>query len=171
MITRDPQRLARMILERHGYLDLYRTRPRLDLSKVLAQYGLEWHRRPFTRLAGALVGLGESYHVVTNSRQNEARQRFSAAHELKHFLTDRQARAVFYCTGRSDSGLERAANVFARELLMAPEVVEFLLDRGGYAPEQIGRSLGVSAEAAGYRLRELVSGQVLINWDQGETRP
>ena len=62
----------------------YRLRPRLDLAALLKYHGLEWHRRPFTGLAGALLLFGAEYYVVTNSREGWARQRSTAAHELRH---------------------------------------------------------------------------------------
>jgi len=161
----DSVRLARQILERCGYLDTYRLRPRLDLAALLKQYGLAWHRRPFTNLAGALIQVDGAYHVVTNSRERSSRQRFSAAHELKHFLTDRHLADIFYCSRTSDRGIERAANIFARELLMPAETVRFLWERGFYGPEEIGRVLGVSFQAAAHRLEEVMTRQVRIRWE------
>jgi hypothetical protein len=148
-----------------GYLDTYRSRPRLDLPSLLAQYGLEWHRRPFEALSGALLRVGGDYHIVTNNRHSWARQRFTAAHELKHYLTDRCLTPVFSCRRHVDTGMEGAANAFARELLMPPEVVRWLWDRGFRSAAEIGRALGVSAEAAGYRMRELAIGEIEIGWD------
>jgi len=54
------------------------------LAALLRYHGLEWHRRPFTGLAGALLLFGAEYYVVTNSREGWARQRSTAAHELRH---------------------------------------------------------------------------------------
>lgn len=131
---------------------------------LLKCYRLEWHRRPFSALAGALVGFDDEYYVVTNSRESWARQRFTAAHELKHYLTNRHLAPVFTCSRRLVTAIERAANVFARELLMPEETMRRLYARGFYVPEQIGRTLGVSNQAAGLRMAELELGREQAWW-------
>jgi len=160
----DPVLLARRVLERCGYLDTCLRTPRLDLAVLLRQHGLEWHRRPFVGLAGALVVFDAEYHVVTNAHEGWARQRFTAAHELKHFLTDLRLARVFMCRREVDRGIERAANIFARELLMPAEVMRFLYGRGFDTPLRIGRVLGVSAQAAGIRMAELGLGEGRVWW-------
>lgn len=161
----SPLSLARLTLKRAGYLDTYHLRPRLDLDALLHSFGIVWHRRDLAGLAGAMVQLDDRCYVVTDRRQNWARQRFSAAHELKHYLTDRHLSPVFYCSRVADRGIERAANVFARELLMPAEVVRWLYtEREFYSPEEIGKVLGVSAEAAGYRIAELGLGRERVVW-------
>jgi len=72
VVMADPVALARRVLGDNGYLDTYRLRPRLDLAALLKHHGLEWHRRPFTGLAGAPVLFGAEYYVVTNSREGLA---------------------------------------------------------------------------------------------------
>lgn len=160
----DPVLLARRVLERCGYLDTYLRAPRLDLAALLRRYGLQWHRRPFVGLAGALVVFDAEYHVVTNAHEGWARQRFTAAHELKHYLVDRHLAPVFTCSPNLDTRIERAANVFARELLMPPEVMRFLHGRGFDTPMKIGRVLGVSAQAVGIRMAELGLGWGRVWW-------
>jgi Zn-dependent peptidase ImmA (M78 family) len=131
----------------------------------LKHHGLEWHRRPFTGLAGALVLFGAEYYVVTNSREGWARQRFTAAHELKHYLTDRRTARVFMCRRSMDRGIGRAANVPARELLMPAETVKWLCGQESRAPAEIGKALGVSARAAGIRMAELGLGKERVWWE------
>jgi len=160
----DPEALARKVLEKWGYLDTYRQRPRLDLAQLLHGFGLTWHHRDLAGLAGALIRVDGRYYVVTDRRQGWARQRFTAAHELKHYLTDRHLAPMFACRRHVDTGIERAANVFARELLMPAETVRWLWERGFYAPEEIGRVLGVSFQAAGLRMAELELGRERVWW-------
>ncbi len=155
----DPIVLARRVLGDSGYLDHYRLTPRLDLAALLKRYGLEWHRRPFSALAGALVVFDAEYYVVTNSRESWARQRFTAGHELAHYLMHRGLARMFTCRRDLDNRLERGANVFARELLMSAETCRWLYGRGFCAPEEIGKVLGVSAQAAGLRMAELDLGR------------
>ncbi len=101
----DPVALARRVLGRCGYLDSYRLAPRLDLAALLKRYDLEWHRRPFAGLAGALVVFDAEYCVLTNAGEGWARQRFTAAHELKHFLADLGLARVFTCRRNVTPGL------------------------------------------------------------------
>lgn len=151
-----PVTLARRILGDSGCLDTYRLRPRLNLAALLKDHGLEWHRHPFTDLAGALVKVDGEYRIVTNSRDSWGRQRFTAAHELKHFLTDRRLSTIFSCSRHGDGGIERAANAFARDLLMPEETVYFLVqERGICNPQALGRILGVSTAAMSLRMAEL----------------
>ncbi len=115
-------------------------------------------------LAGALVVFDAEYCVVTNSQEGWARQRFTAAHELKHFLTDLRVARVFTCQRNLDTRVERAANVFAREQLMREETMRWLYDKGLYAPEQLAKALGVSKQAAGLRMAELRLGNKRVWW-------
>jgi len=156
--------LARQLLAATGYLDTYRSRPRLDLPSLLEHYDLEWYRRPFDDLSGALLRVGGVYRVVTNARHRLARQRFTAAHEFKHYLTDRHLSPGFACRRYVDNRLEREANVFARDLLMPAEVLGWLWGQGYHAPEQIGRALGVSAQAVDIRMAELEIGPEKALW-------
>jgi len=55
--------------------------------------------------------------------------------------------------------------VFARKLLMPAETMRWLWDRGFCAPEEIGRLLGVSFQAAGLRMAELELGRERVWWD------
>ena len=102
--------------------------------------------------------------MVTNSREGWARQRFTAAHELKHYLTDRRTARVFMCRRSMDRGIERAANVFAQELLMPAEMCRWLYGQEARAPAEIGKALGVSAQAEGIRMAELGLGKEQVWW-------
>ncbi len=152
----DPVTLARRVLAESGYLDSFRLTPRLDLAAMLKRFGVPWDRYPLRPgLAGALVVSDDEYRVVTNAQEGWARQRFTAAHEFKHYLADRGVARMFTCRRSLDTAIEKAANVFARELLMPPEVCRWLYGRGFLAPEELGRVLGVSEQAAGLRMAEL----------------
>jgi len=79
-------------------------------------------------------------------------------------LTDRHLAPLFACRRWADNGIERAANIFARELLMPAETMRWLWEKGFYAPEEIGRVLGVSFQAAGLRMAELDLGREGVWW-------
>jgi len=74
-----------------------------------------------------IVGYGDRAIITVNSAASRARQRFSAAHELGHWMCDR-GKIAFGCTEKtfvrewSDDNPERRANQYAAELLL-PEVM------------------------------------------------
>lgn len=155
----DPVSLARRILAEAGHFEVCRLRPQVNLGWLLRHLGLDWRRWSLGGLAGALVQIEGRWYVVTDSRQAAGRQRFTAAHELKHFLADRPQIHVFPPRASADTQIEREADVFARELLMPDESVSWLWRQGLRSPVEIARALGVSSEAAGIRLAELGLGE------------
>jgi len=76
----------------------------------------------------------------------------------------KQRGELFTCSRHQVGPLERAAKVFARELLMPAETVRWLWQRGFYAPEEIVRVLGVSFQAVGLRMAELELGRERVWW-------
>ena len=99
-----------------------------------------------------------SREIVVNAEEAEARQRFTLAHELGHWVchcVDRRDQPVF-CRHRdldlsSDRALEREANVFAAELLMPEPDVRAAFARGGEVKE-LASEFGVSPLAMQWRL-------------------
>ncbi len=80
----------------------------------------------YERLEGAearILGYGERAIITVNGAAPRARQRFSGAHELGHWMCDR-GKIAFACTDRSftrewlDDNPERRANQYAAELLL-----------------------------------------------------
>jgi hypothetical protein len=132
-------------------------------------------------LAGFIVVAGPAGAVFVTRGDNLPRRRFTAAHELGHFLLhfDPEAAAdePFHLDDSEDTigrgeedddqeilaQREREANRFAAELLMPEPLVRHLCDqhRGGgrstdpYLIGHIASDLLVSREAARWRLREL----------------
>jgi Zn-dependent peptidase ImmA (M78 family) len=93
--------------------------------------------------------------ILVNAAESAARQRFTVAHELGHWVCQCLEGHVgpLYCraedvgVGPEAKALEREANVFAAELLMPQEAVQ---SRAG-EPE-IEVRFGVSSEAMAWRL-------------------
>ena len=107
-----PARLARAVLA--GWTARGRDlREASDLADLLRSYSLTWHRRPLGRLRGALVGLGDEYHVVTNSALSTSEGRLVAAHELGHYLMHHRPQWLL-CSAEAGTW-ERAADCFSRE--------------------------------------------------------
>jgi IrrE N-terminal-like domain len=96
--------------------------------------------------------------VVLRAGEPTARQRFTLAHELGHWVCQVREghEAPVYCraadmTPTIDKALEREANVFAAELLMPELAVREEFARAASAAE-LATWFGVSEEAMGWRL-------------------
>lgn len=107
----------------------------------------------------------DNYSVVLNSRHPLVRQRFTAAHELGHFLYHRdllgagvgdtrayRADASPLPNAKIRPVHERQANSFAANLLMPERSVNLLKQEGVEAPRLLADRLGVSEPAMRIRL-------------------
>src|SRR5437868_6131388 len=80
--------------------------------EVIAQYcGATVVYEPLTACEARVLGLGNRAIITVNSNSIEARRRFSAAHELAHWVRDRGklAAACSATTIRSSWGTDREA--------------------------------------------------------------
>ncbi len=99
----------------------------IDIEAIAYHYNA---RVVYERLEGCaawIIGHGDHAVIRVDERSTRGRQRFSAAHELGHWMLDRK-RLTFSCAERDFSNNwstinpERRANVFATELLL-PEAL------------------------------------------------
>lgn len=74
--------------------------------------------------AARILGVGDRAFITVDSESPRARQRFSAAHELGHWMLDRGKLATFICSEKnfindwSVDNPERRANRYAADLLL-----------------------------------------------------
>lgn len=74
--------------------------------------------------AARIIGIGDRAFITVDSGSHRARQRFSAAHELGHWMLDRGKLATFVCSEKdfinewNRDTPERRANRYAAELLL-----------------------------------------------------
>lgn len=74
--------------------------------------------------AARIIGIGNRAFITVDSESHPARQRFSAAHELGHWMLDRGKLASFVCSEKnfvndwSGDNAERRANRYAADLLL-----------------------------------------------------
>jgi len=74
--------------------------------------------------AARIIGIGNRAFITVDSDSHPARQRFSAAHELGHWMLDRGKMASFVCSEKNfvsdwaGDNPERRANRFAADLLL-----------------------------------------------------
>jgi len=107
-------------------------------------------------IAGCIVCRGDTYCIGVNRRHPLTRRRFSAAHELYHYLEHRHLLAVSTCfsaRASADELHEREANRFAAELLMPAIWVKYYLRY--WSMQVLADTFGVSKPAVARRLQEL----------------
>lgn len=87
--------------------------------QMLADLGIPFMLRPFKNYDGIFISAEDEDDipvVAININRPIARQRYSAAHELCHYLKD--SNKQFACTPSSNNSIEKYAEKFASELLM-----------------------------------------------------
>ena len=127
----------------------------VDLTKVARRLGvtlIRWEPDE-PKLNGALIRSEGA--VFINALLPETRARFTAAHELGHYVLGHSG--DYYCYEGLRTPQERKASAFAAALLMPAPVVKALWLRLGATPPAAkvaaaSRALGVSRQAFGYRL-------------------
>ena len=99
----------------------------IDVEAIAQFYGATVVYEPLRGCDARLVGYSDAAIITVDPSSRRERQRFSAAHELGHWIRDR-GRAMFACTDDlfatewSRDNPERRANDFAAELLL-PETM------------------------------------------------
>lgn len=93
------------------------------MTALCAELGLTVHWKTFEHLEGILVRTPFGTVAGVASNHTLGRRRFTLAHELGHFLMHK---GDFMDEGfeKPSSGIEREANLFAKELLMPAHLVD-----------------------------------------------
>lgn len=126
-----------------------------QLSKAL---GIDMYKSNMEGISGAIVKEGEKYSIYINNSDAIVRQRFTAAHEIAHFLLHRQLignnltdNAMY--RSRLSNVYERQANRLASEILMPAMYVDKFINenRGIY---EMSTLFNVSEDAMRIRLNE-----------------
>ena len=134
----------------------------IDPFAAIDQLGLKLSITKLDNLLGAVVPYGTGGVLITSER-SPAIQRYTAAHEIGHWIlhADRlQVDGETEVLGRPSNEMEREAQLFAGYFLMPPTLLNqavsaYGLQSGRIAPEQVyrlSRDLDVSYEAAARRL-------------------
>lgn len=134
--------------------------------QVLTDLGIHFVFRNFSKLEGLFMPSTEDMPldlVAINAKRPITRQRFSAAHELCHYLKDADANTTFMCAISSNEYKEKYAEAFASAFLMPEDElrvqinaisqndVELTLDD----VLKIANYFGTSFRACYYRIRRL----------------
>jgi Zn-dependent peptidase ImmA (M78 family) len=120
-VTTRPQYLSPPALLR----ELGITSPEDIRIEAIAEYcGATIFYEPLEGCAARIAGYGDRAYITVDSRSPRGRQRFSAAHELGHWVMDRGKVSSFLCSKNvfaaewGDDNVERRANLYAADLLL-----------------------------------------------------
>jgi Zn-dependent peptidase ImmA (M78 family) len=99
---------------------------------------------------------------VVNAEDSPARQNFTVAHELGHYLLEHELSGAEYtCLFRNPANqkntpIEKEANCFAANLLVPTYILREYLDKYPFATnEQLSKIFGVSSEVLRFRRQYL----------------
>lgn len=157
--TRDPGSAAAEVLRTYWDQQL----PiRVDL--IAQRMGVRLFPRAEMGYSGHFFAAGDPHNqtgapaIIFNTDDSSARQRFTIAHELGHFVlghgtSPRDTSNVF--SSSAGSPIERAANQFAAHLLMPADAIRMMISRGYSSTDALANIFGVSTAAMGYHLVNL----------------
>lgn len=135
----------------------------IDIEAIAEYCGATIVYEPLEGSEARILGGNDHAIITVNESSPWARQRFSAAHELGHWMRDR-GKVAFACDERSfirewgDDNAERRANRYAADLLMPRRVFQpRLIDYGPTfdAVRQLARDFETSVTATAIRVVEL----------------
>lgn len=61
----------------------------VDLEAIFAELGIEYEERWMDDASGSITRNGDVFSIAVNALESKTRQRFTAAHELAHYLLHR----------------------------------------------------------------------------------
>jgi len=148
------------------------------LPDVVRDLGLDVVYQLAESYDGALLrikGVPRGYVVINSGIREKARQRFTLAHEVGHFLLPGQQELTSPCTKEKienwDEELHRPeleANRFAAEILMPRELISTYLraEPTMGSVRSIAGACGTSLTASAFRLVMLTSFRAAVVWSQ-----
>ncbi len=135
--------------------------PPVNVYQILTDQEVQVDFLPFrnSRLEGLYLRNITGSGIAVNSNHPRPKQRFTAAHELKHHLHDvpDDGTQLPPCLSNARTHIERKANAFAAELLMPPTMFQAVIDELGelLTITTLSAVFHVSYEATVYRLNTL----------------
>lgn len=141
----------------------------VDIEAIFAELGVQYEKQLMNDGAsGAIARNGDNFVVTVNALESETRQRFTAAHELAHYLMHRDLmgdghrmhRDTLYAGGEQSGDRifnpthEIEANRIAAQIVMPKKLIEKEYNE---APElgALATKFGVSKAAMEIRLKTL----------------
>lgn len=133
---------------------------------VLTDLGIHFVFRNFKDVEGLFLPAmkdGDVDLVAINAKRPITRQRFTASHELCHYLKDPREGKSFICETGAKNIIEKYADAFASAFLMPPDELKAQIDQRGKVDTKltcddvliIADHFGTSFEACYWRIRNL----------------
>ena len=125
----DAQGLARYFSEEY-FKEHEKVFP-INPFQVLTDLGIHFVFRNFDKMEGLFMPFTADMPidlVAINAKRPITRQRFSAAHELCHFLKDADTQSTFMCAISSNEYKEKYAESFAASFLMPEDELRVQID-------------------------------------------
>lgn len=143
--------------------------PPVDVKKIISEIGITYVERPMPKgQSGFIEYDGWTCVIAVNVDDGPQRKRFTAAHELGHFLKHRDLLKKHkhldrlydeYASRNPEQPLdyqhEVQANQFAASLLMPRRTIENEIAKGVTSIRELARTFDVSRMAMEYRLKAL----------------
>jgi hypothetical protein len=142
-----------------------RSPPPIDLVGLARELGIRVRYEDLGSDAGKIARIegddGPRYEITINSQDGEARQRFTLAHEIAHYVKHRH---LLDRGAVSDNALYRShlpepieweANRYAAQLLMPLSAMQQAWREGSRTASDFARRLNVSEQAAQIRFDQL----------------
>lgn len=137
----------------------------LNPFQILTDLGIKFVFRQLKNLEGLYLPKSDSSDIdliAINSNRPITRQRFSAAHELCHFLKDTNLQIPFMCIFSSNDFIEKYAEEFASAFLMPKDELRLEINKrtknGKISLDDvlvISDHFGTSFQACFYRIRQI----------------
>lgn len=144
----------------------------IQIEAIAQHCGATVVYEPLEGSDGRLLGFGDQAFITVDSRASLPRRRFSAAHELGHWMWDR-GKTPLQCGGdrllapltRGERNPERRANSYAADLLLPKSL--FLPAKRGRPPslraiQELAASFSTSLVATALRWVEVESAPVFL---------
>lgn len=144
----------------------------VDVYRLASAFGITVQYQTMNNsISGFIEKIGDSYLIAINKDHPNTRQRFTLAHEIGHWMYHRELidrmednKLVDTKMYRSDRNFaskipysfERAANIFAVDLIMPSDLIHRLIYEEGIENTlELAKILEVSKKALSYRLEDL----------------
>jgi len=131
----------------------------VDVEAVAKDLGLEIFRQDLGQgISGKLLKEDGKFMILVNKNEPHVRQRFTAAHEIGHYLLHRDLigeqfeENYMLRSDKTSNAQEAEANKYAAELLMPFVLIQHLMQQGYKTIDELADQLQVSKIALGIRL-------------------
>ena len=159
MAFEKPDYKAVKLLAREVLRDNMIVEPPVIAANLAKTYGLQVVRVAFNENYSHVAGFinADSMEIAVNADDSLARQNFTIAHELGHYLREHHKESGYSFLLRdprnsAKNAMEMEANCFAANVLVPYSFLQERMDEFPYATDwQLGNLFGVSSDVIRYR--------------------